>query len=292
MIIIRIITYTMIWVLWMIMGLVFWIPLLVRATASVAAGILYCAITESDPSSMKASFETALTFYPRGFELIARVLSTNYKGQPIQSKTAGGSVWWRVVLEMCWTALFWGSLILGVSGMLGYRLLPAITSLGELPSASAIENAVNSWREGKTFYEQGKYDLALAQLDKSINLYPTYEEAYIYRGVIYSEKKSYDLALAAFTKAIELQPHHLRNYLNRGYTYFSKGNFDAAVDDNSHATRLDPTCAEAYCSRGYAFMSKGMKELAVKDFRRVIELNNNPDSTKKADEQLKQLGVQ
>src|SRR5437763_330956 len=100
----------MIWVIWMIIGFVCWIPLLVRATASVAAGILYCTITESDPSPMKASFETALTFYPRGFELIDCVLSPDYKGQPIQSKTSDDPVWWRVVLEICWTVIFWGSL--------------------------------------------------------------------------------------------------------------------------------------------------------------------------------------
>jgi hypothetical protein len=106
---IRIVTYCVVWLLWAVIGFICWVPLLVRATASVAAGILYCTITESDPTPLKNSFETAVTFYPRGFEMINRVLASNYRGAPIKSSSTVGEKWWRVTLEILWTVIFWGA---------------------------------------------------------------------------------------------------------------------------------------------------------------------------------------
>jgi len=59
---------------------------------------------------------------------------------------------------------------------------------------------------------QSKYDLALVDFTKAIELNPNYADAYNYRGLIYYNQSKYDLALADYTKAIELNPNYVAAY--------------------------------------------------------------------------------
>ncbi|MDB9386653.1 tetratricopeptide repeat protein, partial [Microcystis aeruginosa] len=46
---------------------------------------------------------------------------------------------------------------------------------------------------------------------------------YYNRGVGYIQQEKYDLALAEFTKAIELDPNYTEAYNNRGFLYAGQG---------------------------------------------------------------------
>lgn len=54
------------------------------------------------------------------------------------------------------------------------------------------------------YCHQGKYDLALADFSRAIELNSDYAMAYANRGVVYHEMGDYQSALPDFDKAIEL----------------------------------------------------------------------------------------
>jgi tetratricopeptide (TPR) repeat protein len=64
--------------------------------------------------------------------------------------------------------------------------------------------------------------------------------AYGMRANGYVAAKRWDEAIADFTKAIELKPDDPVGYENRGWAYEEKGELDKAIENYRQATKLDP----------------------------------------------------
>ena len=123
---------------------------------------------------------------------------------------------------------------------------------------------------GRVYVNQQKWDLALADYNKAIELDSKYTLAYINRGLLYNEQKKFQLALADYSKAIELDPKYELAYVNRGRLYKEQEKFELALADYSKAIELDPQYANAYFQRGILYFQKGEYELALQDFNQVI----------------------
>ncbi|MFQ5812438.1 MAG: tetratricopeptide repeat protein [Anaerolineae bacterium] len=61
--------------------------------------------------------------------------------------------------------------------------------------------------------------------------------------------------------------------------------------DFDKAIQLDPDYATAYFIRGGVYAVKGEKEKAIADFKKVLQLSNDPLLRQPAEEQLKALGA-
>jgi len=101
------------------------------------------------------------------------------------------------------------------------------------------------YNRGHAYAEQKKYDLALSDYNKAIELDPKYVKAYNGRGNAYSDQKKYDLAIADYTQAIELDPKDVKAYNNRGRVYVFQKKYDLAIADFSKVIELDPKFAFA-----------------------------------------------
>ncbi len=99
----------------------------------------------------------------------------------------------------------------------------------------------------------------------------------------------YDEAIEEYNKAIEMAPEDADAYNNRGFAYVQKGELDQAIADFDKAIELDPELAEAYNNRGYAYYLKGEVAKAVSDFEKCIELSNDPRLVAKAQQLLDEL---
>lgn len=84
---------------------------------------------------------------------------------------------------------------------------------------------------GLIYADMQKWDLALADTNKAIQLNPQYSLAYNNRGKIYSSQKKWDLALADFNKAIQLDPQNVQAYMNRGGLYILQGKWGLGTAD-------------------------------------------------------------
>ena len=76
-------------------------------------------------------------------------------------------------------------------------------------------------------------------LDKAIELRPTWAEAYLNRGFALANMKKFDDALADFERGIQLNPRIPNLYRARAYIYKVKGNAALAAADELRAAQIE-----------------------------------------------------
>lgn len=76
---------------------------------------------------------------------------------------------------------------------------------------------------GLSYYESGKWEPALEQFNKAVELRPENAVFYNNRGLAFTHLDEYSQAMSDFNKAINLRPDDPRAYFNRGDVYCSMG---------------------------------------------------------------------
>jgi tetratricopeptide (TPR) repeat protein len=97
------------------------------------------------------------------------------------------------------------------------------------------------------------------------------------RGILHRQADRYEQAIADFDRALELRPDHNASLGDRGEAYRLMGRHDQALSDFSGAIELDPEDTWAIASRGQAYQAMGRYEEALADFNRAIELDPELD---------------
>ena len=127
-------------------------------------------------------------------------------------------------------------------------------------------SAVTYLRWGNAKFRQEKYESAIVDYDRAIELKPDYEDAYNNRGAVKVELGLYKSAILDLDKAIELEPDEANTYKNRGVAKVKQGAYSAAILDFDKAIELEPDYAEAYNNRGAAKYEQGAYASAILDF--------------------------
>lgn len=129
-----------------------------------------------------------------------------------------------------------------------------------------------------SFYSQGNSDRAIEDYTKAIAIAKE-RQAYMMRGRVWTKKQEFDKAIADLDKAIELEPTFQLTYADRGDAYLEMKEYDKAIADYNHALKLDGTYAYAYCQRGSAWIRTNQYDRAIADLDKAIRLNpKNVDS--------------
>jgi tetratricopeptide (TPR) repeat protein len=123
----------------------------------------------------------------------------------------------------------------------------------------------------------GRYEQALADFDKAIELDPSYDWAIAHRGETYRQMGRYEEALADFGKAIELDPSYHWAIASRGQTYLQMGRYEQALADLDKAIELDPSSGWVIAHRGEIYLQMGGHEQALADLDKAIELDPSND---------------
>ena len=135
------------------------------------------------------------------------------------------------------------------------------------------ESAYTAFYRGLTYQNTGKYDKAIEQYDKSIELNPNYANAYNNRGTAKNSLGQHVEAIADYDEVIRLNPDHALAYTNRGVAKDSLREHKDAITDYNQAIRLKPDYAEAYNNRGNAKDCLGQHVDAINDYNQAIRLN-------------------
>jgi len=146
-------------------------------------------------------------------------------------------------------------------------------------------------------YKENKYENAITDFTKAVELKPSYAQAYFYRGEAYSKlkenakahddfvrsaeiyqfQKNYNLAITAYNRAIEMDGKSIAAHLGRGNTYLIKGEPRAAINDFDSVKKYDKHNARAYFGLGEARFKQGNYKKAVKHFKDAKSLEpKNP----------------
>jgi tetratricopeptide (TPR) repeat protein len=113
---------------------------------------------------------------------------------------------------------------------------------------------------------------AITDFDEYVKLYNK-AAAYPIRGNFYREIKKYDLAIADYNKAIELDPKYVYAYYARGGFYSISKQYDLALIDYNKAITLDPKNRLGFYGRAELQKEKGLYQAAISDFEKVFEIN-------------------
>jgi tetratricopeptide (TPR) repeat protein len=101
----------------------------------------------------------------------------------------------------------------------------------------------------------------------------------------------YQDAIADFGKVIELKPDHANAWFNRGEILYDLGQIDQAIKDYTESIRLNPQDAGAYTSRAHSYFRSGQPQVALADYNAAIELApDNADLLTNRGDALQSLG--
>ncbi|MBI5034238.1 MAG: tetratricopeptide repeat protein [Chloroflexi bacterium] len=171
-----------------------------------------------------------------------------------------------LVMELVFaeTSKDWGKVI-----ELGERILK--TDPNHQPGRSKTAQA---YRErGVKNHNDHKYDLAIADYTRAIELDSTVADYVFLRGLSYEWKKEYARSIVDYTAAIKLNPNNAEYYYRRGVCDHFQRDYKSAVADHSSAIRLDPKKADYYQSRGNAYSWLNEYDKAIADHTKAIELD-------------------
>lgn len=96
--------------LWVPFGFVFWLPLLLRRTTGYVFAVLYAGLIGGDTDHAARRWKHAVAFYRLGFQRILHALGSDGglpRGTEEDAERQGGAG--RLVLELLWAALVWGT---------------------------------------------------------------------------------------------------------------------------------------------------------------------------------------
>ncbi|MCX6287023.1 MAG: tetratricopeptide repeat protein [Bacteroidetes bacterium] len=126
---------------------------------------------------------------------------------------------------------------------------------------------------GIAYTKQGKWNDAITDFTKVIEMDPQYSWGYSDRGVAYQNTSQWEKSLDDFSKAIALNKNDSDAFLSRGVSYGVLRNYRMAIEDFSKTIELTPKNSKAYSNRGLTYMNLGFVDSAIKDYSKAIELN-------------------
>jgi len=129
------------------------------------------------------------------------------------------------------------------------------------------------------YVSQARFDEALANINKAIELAPGLAQAYAVRAGIYHFKNDLDAAISDSNKALELNLKHETPYIIRGFAYNSKMQFDRGIDDLNKALEINPQAGAAYYGRGNSYVGKNDYDRGIADYTKAIALGSNDAQT-------------
>ncbi len=102
--------------------------------------------------------------------------------------------------------------------------------------------------------------------------------SYVNQGIDYVNKGKYDDAITNFNKALEINPRYVEAYYNRGLAYYKQCLYDYSISDCNKALEIDKKCYQAYWIRGAGYLGKGVKSglwkhKTVLDCEKAIKIN-------------------
>jgi tetratricopeptide (TPR) repeat protein len=131
------------------------------------------------------------------------------------------------------------------------------------------------FKSGNANLKKAKYEEAIADFTKAIDLNPANPDYFNNRGDAYFKIWKFEFAEADFKNAIEISPNYALAHRNLGLTYSRIVEYDKAIIEFNKAIEIYPNYAEAYYNRGYVFFTVSEYDKAIADYTKAIEIYPN-----------------
>ncbi|MBO5738156.1 tetratricopeptide repeat protein [bacterium] len=126
-------------------------------------------------------------------------------------------------------------------------------------------------------FQCGKYNEAIENINKSIELKNDWEIPYFYRAASYQALENYDEAILDYTKSLQINDKLTDAYYNRARILLSRKDIEnpditRAISDLEKALELDPNFVEALYAMGAALKKVEKYQESLKYLDRAIKL--------------------
>jgi tetratricopeptide (TPR) repeat protein len=135
------------------------------------------------------------------------------------------------------------------------------------------ENVVQLIERANVSLVYARFDEAISDLDRALELNPRDTEALRVRGEIYGKMERYEVAIRDLTRALELDPNDTQAFKDRGGVYDSMERYEEAIRDYTRAQRLNPSDSFSFLRRGQSYQALKRYEEAIADLTRALELS-------------------
>jgi arylsulfatase A-like enzyme/Tfp pilus assembly protein PilF len=134
-------------------------------------------------------------------------------------------------------------------------------------------NVIDGWfMLGTQYFKAGKYQEAIAQYSRALQLKPDYDLALINMANAYRRLGKDDAALAGYERYITIDPENAFVRYQIGEIYLDRGNLERAESEFSHALKIDPKLASALVATGVIAFQRGQLPEAEKHFKDALAL--------------------
>ncbi len=130
-------------------------------------------------------------------------------------------------------------------------------------------------------FQDGKYEDAIENINKSLELKNDWAIPYFYRGAVYDAMKKYDEAMLDYTKALSIDDKMTDAYYNRAKIILSRKdienpNIQNAINDLEKALELDNKFVDALFAMAAAYKKLGDYHKALSYLEKLLEIE--PDA--------------
>ncbi len=136
--------------------------------------------------------------------------------------------------------------------------------MGGICIAGLIALAILTWRRNELWRD------SIALWTDNLTYAPLKARVWTSRSLAYREAKQTDMALADIERAVQLNPRYRLPYVCRGLLYGEQGRHQEAIDDFNRALAIEPVDSDVHNARGISLMSLGRAQEALKDFDYVL----------------------
>jgi tetratricopeptide (TPR) repeat protein len=201
-----------------------------------------------------------------------------------------GPGWRRVVVALCCvivvTAVISPALTQELTGLVTARKAANALAKGQLDEAVRLytealkDNKLTNDRKGVIHADRGviyarlgQPDLAIADFNRAVTLFPEYAAAYNNRGAFLVSLGAFDEAIKDFDRALVLAPGYVAALNNRAAAHAKLKRNMRAIADYTRAIRLAPGLAEPLAGRAQIYLVLNRPYAAMRDLDRALQNN-------------------
>jgi tetratricopeptide (TPR) repeat protein len=154
------------------------------------------------------------------------------------------------------------------------RTLPEKLELDDPVYNQMVSEGVSSfWCQvrGNNYLNSGELNKAEHEFKMALKAQPN-EASHTSLGYVYQKQKRYEAAMDQYDKALQLKPQHIGALNNLAVVYYEIGNMDKALGIIQNVLKINPESVDGLLNIGTFLKQKGNRNDAAKYFRKGIEL--------------------